>query len=113
MFLYWSMGLTVKVTNMDYMGLYYDHVKVGISYQDKKIGWVTSEKSTYIPPRGTTYVDATLDVHGIQVLVVRHLTAVIFACCQLFSQNSLTESREKTSRWSFEPVSFPWKTCNR
>lgn len=67
-FLDLSMGLTVKVTNRDYLGVYYDHVKVGIAYRGEKIGRVTSEKSAYIPPRGTKYVDATLDVHGIQVL---------------------------------------------
>jgi len=67
-FLDLSMGLTVKVTNRDYLGVYYDHVKVGIAYRGEKIGRVTSERSAYIPPRGTAYVDATLDVHGIQVL---------------------------------------------
>lgn len=67
-FLDLSMGLTVKVTNRNYLGVYYDHVNVGISYRGEKIGRVTSERSAYIPPRGTTYVDATLDVHGIQVL---------------------------------------------
>jgi len=67
-FLDLSMGLTVKVTNRDYLGVYYDHVKVGIAYRGEKIGQVTSENSAYIPPRGTAYVDATLDIHGIQVL---------------------------------------------
>jgi len=67
-FLNLSMELTVKVTNKDYLGVYYDHVNVGIAYRGEKIGRVTSENSAYIPPRGTAYVDATLDIHGIQVL---------------------------------------------
>ena len=42
------MGLTTKVINMDYLGVYYDDVKVGISYRGEKNGRLTSEKSRLI-----------------------------------------------------------------
>lgn len=68
LFLDLSMGLTVKVKNRDYLGVYNDYLKVGIAYRGEKIGRVTSVNSAYIPPRGTAYVDATLDIEGFQVL---------------------------------------------
>eukprot|EP01018_Ginkgo_biloba_P016647 Gb_10353 [translate_table: standard] len=62
-----SLGLTVKVKNKDHFGIGYKHVKVGIVYRGEKIGSVWSQ-SGYVPPRRTAYVDATLDINGIEVL---------------------------------------------
>ncbi|KAH9311536.1 hypothetical protein KI387_026571, partial [Taxus chinensis] len=62
-----SMGMTLKVKNRDYFGLDYDYLKVGIGYRGRTIGWVHSQGG-HLAARHAAYVDATLDLDGIEVL---------------------------------------------
>ncbi|GLJ26266.1 hypothetical protein SUGI_0504820 [Cryptomeria japonica] len=62
-----SMGMTIKVKNRDYFGLDYDYLRVGIGYRGRAIGVVNSQSGS-LSSRGTSYVDATLDLNGIEVL---------------------------------------------
>eukprot|EP01018_Ginkgo_biloba_P015951 Gb_29536 [translate_table: standard] len=62
-----SMGMTVRVWNKDYFEVDYDSIRMGIGYRGRPIGVVKSE-SGQLRYRSTAYVNATLDLDGIEVL---------------------------------------------
>ncbi|KAK4791741.1 hypothetical protein SAY86_032154 [Trapa natans] len=53
--------------NRDYFSLYYDSLRVSVGYRDRELGLVTSEGER-IRARGSSYVNATLDLNGLEVL---------------------------------------------
>eukprot|EP00252_Welwitschia_mirabilis_P025613 TRINITY_DN8087_c0_g1_i1.p1 TRINITY_DN8087_c0_g1~~TRINITY_DN8087_c0_g1_i1.p1 ORF type:complete len:228 (-),score=6.75 TRINITY_DN8087_c0_g1_i1:345-1028(-) len=61
-----DLGVTAKVTNKNYVGVYYNHVMVNISYRGENIGSVRSE-SGYIGPRATAYVEADVNLTDIDL----------------------------------------------
>ncbi|CAN6449759.1 unnamed protein product [Victoria cruziana] len=61
------MNLTLRVSNPDFFGVNYRSVAVSIGYRGKDLGFVTSEGGR-IRARGVSYIDAVLDLDGIQVL---------------------------------------------
>ncbi|KAF3794319.1 hypothetical protein EJ110_NYTH01253 [Nymphaea thermarum] len=61
------MNVTIRVSNPDFFGVNYRSVAVSIGYRGKDLGFVTSEGGD-IRARGVSYIDAALDLDGIQVL---------------------------------------------
>ncbi|KAL4179762.1 hypothetical protein AMTRI_Chr13g121690 [Amborella trichopoda] len=62
-----SMDLTLRVRNRDFFSLDYERVVVWIGYRGRKLGFVRSEGGE-LKARGSSYVNATLHLNGIQVL---------------------------------------------
>ncbi|KAI4350869.1 hypothetical protein L6164_005276 [Bauhinia variegata] len=65
--LYLSFSLTVKVRNKDFFSLYYDSLVVSVGYRGRELGVVTSE-GALLKARGSSYINATLNVNGFQVI---------------------------------------------
>ncbi|OWM66024.1 uncharacterized protein LOC116201944 [Punica granatum] len=62
-----SFSLTIKVRNKDFFSLYYDSLLVSVGYRGRELGVVTSEGEK-IKARGSSYVNATLDLDGLEVV---------------------------------------------
>ncbi|XP_043725592.1 uncharacterized protein LOC122672160 [Telopea speciosissima] len=67
-----SMPITVKVRNPDFFSLDYRSLVVSIGYRGKQLGFVTSHGG-HLRARGSSYIDATLQLQGIQVYDVFYL----------------------------------------
>lgn len=67
LFLNFSMDMMVQVNNRDFYGVDYDSVNVEIGYRGRSIGSVSSENGR-LSARQTTYVNATLDLDGAEVV---------------------------------------------
>lgn len=61
-----SLNLTVKIRNTDLYSLDYSFLDVTIGYRGKKLGYVTSDNG-HVMARGSSYVDAKLELSGIEV----------------------------------------------
>ncbi|XP_010249767.1 PREDICTED: uncharacterized protein LOC104592233 isoform X1 [Nelumbo nucifera] len=61
-----SMALTIKVRNKDLFFLNYSSIVVSIGYRGKQLGFVTSDGGL-VRARGSSYVNATLLLDGIEV----------------------------------------------
>ncbi|KAG9458801.1 hypothetical protein H6P81_003309 [Aristolochia fimbriata] len=62
-----SIALTVKVRNKDFFSLKYNSLVVSIGYRGRQLGFVTSQGG-HIRARGSSYIDATLQLNGVEVL---------------------------------------------
>ncbi|XP_057536706.1 uncharacterized protein LOC130814601 isoform X3 [Amaranthus tricolor] len=62
-----SLSVTLKVHNPDFFSLNYDDLDVSISYRGRQLGFVKSDGGK-VRMRGSSYVDATLDVNGFEIL---------------------------------------------
>ncbi|PIN10819.1 hypothetical protein CDL12_16590 [Handroanthus impetiginosus] len=62
-----TLDLTVRVRNVDFYSLNYDELLVAIGYRGKRLGYVTSEGG-HIRARGSSYVNATLELDRVEIL---------------------------------------------
>ncbi|KAL3824348.1 hypothetical protein ACJIZ3_020377 [Penstemon smallii] len=62
-----TLDLTVRVQNRDFYSMDYDSLIVAIGYRGKSLGFVTSDGG-HIKARGSSYVNATLQLDGVEVL---------------------------------------------
>ncbi|PON94548.1 Water stress and hypersensitive response domain containing protein [Trema orientale] len=62
-----SFSLTVKVYNRDFFSLDYDKLVVSVGYRGRELGFVSSAGGR-IRARGSSYVDATLDLNGFEII---------------------------------------------
>ncbi|XP_058080520.1 uncharacterized protein LOC131228695 [Magnolia sinica] len=62
-----SLDLTVKVRNKDFLSLDYGSILVSIGYRGRQLGYVTSAGG-HIRARGSSYVNATLQLDGVEIL---------------------------------------------
>nr|XP_010937299.1 uncharacterized protein LOC105056689 isoform X1 [Elaeis guineensis] len=62
-----SLGLQIRVRNQDFFALDYRSLAVSIGYRGRPLGNVTSDGG-HLRARGVSYVDAELELDGIQVL---------------------------------------------
>ncbi|XP_051152286.1 uncharacterized protein LOC127266164 [Andrographis paniculata] len=62
-----TLDLTVRVRNKDFYSLDYESLLVAIEYRDRRLGNMSSDGG-YIKPRGSSYVNATLEVDGVEML---------------------------------------------
>ncbi|XAR50627.1 hypothetical protein NMG60_11004997 [Bertholletia excelsa] len=63
-----TLGLTVRVRNVDIYSIDYRSLVVSIGYRGRELGFVTSGHG-HVRPKGSSYVDATLQLDGVEVLV--------------------------------------------
>ncbi|XP_057966927.1 uncharacterized protein LOC131157076 isoform X2 [Malania oleifera] len=62
-----SLSLTLKVRNRDFFSLDYQSLSVSIGYRGRALGFVNSDGGR-IRARGSSYVDATLDLDGLEIV---------------------------------------------
>ncbi|XP_028788464.1 uncharacterized protein LOC114744460 [Neltuma alba] len=62
-----SFFLTVKVRNRNFFSLSYDSINVSVGYRGRELGSVTSNGGR-LRARGSSYMNATLDLNGFQVI---------------------------------------------
>lgn len=62
-----SLSLTLRVFNPDAYALRYDALNVTVAYRGRELGFVRSDGGE-VKMRGSSYVDATLNVDGFEVL---------------------------------------------
>lgn len=62
-----TLDLTVKVRNKDFYSIDYDSLLVSVEYRGRTLGSMTSDGG-YIRGRGSSYVNATLDLDGVEML---------------------------------------------
>ncbi|KAF8407036.1 hypothetical protein HHK36_006161 [Tetracentron sinense] len=62
-----SLPLTIKVRNRDFFSLDYNSLVVSIGYRGKQLGFVNSNQG-HVRARGSSYVNATLQFDGIELL---------------------------------------------
>ncbi|XP_060973644.1 uncharacterized protein LOC115705337 isoform X2 [Cannabis sativa] len=61
-----SVSVTVRVRNADVYFLDYRQLEVAVGYRGKKLGHVRSEGG-HVRARGSSYVDAELDLAGVEI----------------------------------------------
>ncbi|XP_010440608.1 PREDICTED: uncharacterized protein LOC104723875 [Camelina sativa] len=62
-----SFSLTIKVRNRDFFSLDYDSLVVSIGYRGRELGVVKS-KGGHLRARDSSYIDATLELDGLEVV---------------------------------------------
>ncbi|XP_059638114.1 uncharacterized protein LOC132280027 [Cornus florida] len=62
-----SLFLTLRVFNRDFFSLNYSSLVVSIGYRGRELGFVTSNGG-HLRARGSSYVNATLELNGFQVI---------------------------------------------
>ncbi|CAK7334944.1 unnamed protein product [Dovyalis caffra] len=62
-----SFSLAIKVRNRDFFSLDYDSLGVSVGYRGRELGFVNS-KGGKIRARRSSYVNATLDLNGLEVI---------------------------------------------
>lgn len=62
-----SFDLTLRVLNRDIFSMYLRSLNVSVGYRGRVLGFVTSDGGT-IRARGSSYVNTTLDLDGLQVV---------------------------------------------
>ncbi|KAG8491598.1 hypothetical protein CXB51_014784 [Gossypium anomalum] len=62
-----SFSLTIRVRNRDFFSLDYDKLVVSVGYRGRELGLVSSEGGR-VRARGSSYVNATLDLDGFEVV---------------------------------------------
>ncbi|KAK3028344.1 hypothetical protein RJ639_037806 [Escallonia herrerae] len=61
------MDLTIKVWNPDLYSMNYGSLVVSIGYRGKGLGFVSLSRG-HVRPRGASYVDATPELDGVEVM---------------------------------------------
>ncbi|PON45588.1 Late embryogenesis abundant protein, partial [Parasponia andersonii] len=61
-----SVFLTVRVQNTDVYSMDYSQLEVAVGYRGKRLGHVRSERG-HVRARGSSYVDAELDLDGVEI----------------------------------------------
>ncbi|KAK6124974.1 hypothetical protein DH2020_041248 [Rehmannia glutinosa] len=62
-----TLDLTVRVFNKDFYSMNYDSLLVAIGYRGKRLGSVTSDGG-HIKARGSSYVNATLQLDRVEIM---------------------------------------------
>ncbi|KAK8597814.1 hypothetical protein V6N13_095211 [Hibiscus sabdariffa] len=62
-----SFSLTIRVRNRDFFSLDYDKLVVSVGYRGRELG-VVSSAGGRVRARGSSYVNATLDLDGLEVV---------------------------------------------
>nr|DAD26947.1 TPA_asm: hypothetical protein HUJ06_028415 [Nelumbo nucifera] len=62
-----SVALTVKARNRDFFSFNYSSIVISIGYRGKQFGFVTSNGG-HVRARGSSYVNATLNFDGVEIL---------------------------------------------
>ncbi|XP_022749803.1 uncharacterized protein LOC111299094 isoform X2 [Durio zibethinus] len=62
-----SFSLTIRVRNRDFFSLDYEKLDVSVGYRGRELGVVSSEGGR-VRARGSSYVNATLDLDGFEVV---------------------------------------------
>ncbi|KAJ4846404.1 hypothetical protein Tsubulata_006029 [Turnera subulata] len=62
-----SFSLTIKVRNRDFFSFAYDSLVVSVGYRGRELGLVRSQGGQ-LRARATSYVNATLDLNGLEVI---------------------------------------------
>ncbi|XVE54289.1 hypothetical protein DITRI_Ditri03aG0068900 [Diplodiscus trichospermus] len=62
-----SFSLTIRVRNRDFFSLDYEKLVVSVGYRGRELGVVSSEGGR-VRARGSSYVNATLDLDGFEVI---------------------------------------------
>ncbi|KAK9142463.1 hypothetical protein Syun_011863 [Stephania yunnanensis] len=63
-----SLALTIQVRNPDFFSLHYNSLFVSIRYRGRELGVVESSGG-FVKARGSSYVDATLQLDGVEFLM--------------------------------------------
>ncbi|KAJ9688460.1 hypothetical protein PVL29_014231 [Vitis rotundifolia] len=62
-----SLALTIRVRNRDFFSFSYTSLTASVGYRGRPLGFVNSSGG-YLRARGSSYINATLDLDGIKVL---------------------------------------------
>ncbi|KAK9268505.1 hypothetical protein L1049_000257 [Liquidambar formosana] len=62
-----SFSVTIKVRNRDFFSLDYNSLIVSVEYRGRELGFVKSN-GEHVRARGSSYVDAAVDVDGLEVV---------------------------------------------
>ncbi|XP_038878687.1 uncharacterized protein LOC120070868 [Benincasa hispida] len=62
-----SFFASLRVRNKNFFSLHYDYIGVSVGYRGKRLGFVSSEGGR-VSARGSSYVNATLDLNGLEVV---------------------------------------------
>ncbi|KDP33657.1 hypothetical protein JCGZ_07228 [Jatropha curcas] len=62
-----SLSLLMRVRNRDFFSLDYDSLDVSVGYRGRELGLVRSQGGK-LRARGSSYVNATLDLNGLQII---------------------------------------------
>ncbi|CAL2275005.1 unnamed protein product [Prunus armeniaca] len=62
-----SFSLTIRVRNRDFFSLNYDSLRVTVGYRARELGFVSSDGGR-VRARGSSYVNATLVLDGLEVI---------------------------------------------
>ncbi|GMH17667.1 hypothetical protein Nepgr_019508 [Nepenthes gracilis] len=62
-----SLAVTVRVRNRDFYSIHYRRLDVALGYRGKELGRITSTGG-HVRARGSSYVNAIVDVDGVEVL---------------------------------------------
>ncbi|CAL5327751.1 unnamed protein product [Camellia sinensis] len=63
-----TLGLTIKVRNVDFYAIDYSSIMVSIGYRGKKLGYFVTLDEGHVRARGSEYADATLELNGVEVI---------------------------------------------
>ena len=103
-----SLDLTVRVRNRDFFSFSYTSLTASVGYRGRPLGFVNSSGG-YLRARGSSYINATLDLDGIEVL------HDVFYLLEDLARGSIpfdtvSEVRGKLGLFFFE---IPLKVCNQ
>lgn len=62
-----SFSASLRVRNKNFFSLDYDYIGVSVGYRGRRLGFVSSEGGR-VSARGSSYVNATLDLNGLEVV---------------------------------------------
>ncbi|XP_058002021.1 uncharacterized protein LOC110654089 [Hevea brasiliensis] len=62
-----SFSIVIRVRNSDFFSLEYDSLDVSVGYRGRELGIVNSQGGK-LRVRGSSYVNATLDLNGLQII---------------------------------------------
>ncbi|KAM7257156.1 hypothetical protein ACFE04_012897 [Oxalis oulophora] len=63
-----SFNLTVRVINKDFFSLDYESLTVTVGYRGRELGFVRSSGEGLVRARGSSYVNATLELNGLEII---------------------------------------------
>ncbi|KAL3586271.1 hypothetical protein D5086_013138 [Populus alba] len=107
-----SFSLTIKVENRDFFSLDYDSLVVSVGYRGRELGFVNS-KGGKIRARRSSYVDARLDLNGLEVkgdlgLLLFKIPINGRVSCQVFvnTNNQTVEHQDCYPQILYHPSGF-------
>lgn len=62
-----SFSVSLRVRNKNFFSLNYNFLGVSVGYRGRRLGYVSSEGGR-VSARGSSYVNATLDLNGLEVV---------------------------------------------